>query len=123
METILEKENLILTKSKDFAIQIISFYHSLTEKKEFDIGRQILRSGTSIGANVRESQNAQSTADFISKLSIALKEADETAYWIEIIQESGIACGEKTSQLYDSCKELIKLLVTIIKKAKENAKK
>lgn len=119
----MKKENLILTKSKDFAIQIIVFYHFLTEKKEFDIGRQILRSGTSIGANVRESQNAQSTADFISKLSIALKEADETAYWIEIIQESGIAGGEKTSQLYDSCKELIKLLVSIIKKTKENAKK
>lgn len=75
----MEKENLILTKSKDFAIQIIVFYHFLTEKKEFDIGRQILR--------------------------------------------SGIESGEKTSQLYDSCKELIKLLVTIIKKAKENAKK
>lgn len=75
----MEKENLILTKSKEFAVQIIVFYHFLTEKKEFDIGRQILR--------------------------------------------SGIAGGEKTSQLYDSCKELIKLLVTIIKKTKENAKK
>ena len=85
------KENIIQEKSKAFAVRIVKFYKYLCdEKKEYVLSKQILRSGTSIGANVRESKNAQSKADFISKMSIALKEADETAYWIELLTESEI---------------------------------
>ena len=78
------KENVFENKSMDFAVRIVKLYHYLCEeKKEFDIARQLLRSGTSIGANIRESRNAQSKADFIAKRFISLKEADETAYWLE----------------------------------------
>lgn len=84
------KENIIGTKSKSFALRIIKFCKLLDEKKEYIISKQLFRCGTSIGANVRESNNAQSTADFINKLSIALKEADETSYWLELLVESEI---------------------------------
>ena len=80
------ENNIILDKSKAFAVRIIKFYQYLCdEKKEFVLSKQLLRSGTSIGANARESKNAQSKADFIHKLSISLKEAYETAYWIELL--------------------------------------
>ena len=84
------KENIIGTKSKSFALRIIKFCKLLDEKKEYIISKQLFRCGTSIGANVRESNNAQSTADFTNKLSIALKEADETSYWLELLVESEI---------------------------------
>ena len=82
------KESIISAKTRSFAIKIIKFCKILSEeKREYIISRQLFRSGTSIGANVRESNNAQSKADFINKLSIALKEADETAYWLELLIE------------------------------------
>ena len=84
-------ENVVVVKSKNFAIRIIKLYKYLVDnKKEFVLSKQILKSGTSIGANIRESKNAQSNLDFINKLSIALKEADETAYWLELLSESSI---------------------------------
>ena len=83
--------NIVLEKSKAFAIRIIKMYQFLTEdKKEYVLSKQILRSGTGIGANCREASRAQSKADFISKMSIALKEADETAYWLELLYETTI---------------------------------
>jgi four helix bundle protein len=108
------------TKSKLFAIRIIRFYKYLTEeKKEFIISKQLMRSGTSIGANIRESYFAQSQADFIHKLNIALKEADETAYWLELLVESSMIEEHMFNSLYTDVKEIIALLVASIKTAKE----
>ncbi len=108
-------DNVVADKSKSFAIRIIKFYKYLCdEKKEFVLSKQILRSGTSIGANIRESKNAQSKADFISKMNIALKEADETAYWIELLWESEIIEKSQVIDLYELNTELIKLLTAII---------
>jgi len=84
------------------------------------MSKQLLRSGTSIGANARESNNAQSAADFVNKLSIALKEADETAYWLELLYESGIIEQSHFESLYNDLKELIALLTASIKTSKQN---
>ena len=113
-------DNVVADKSKSFAIMIIKFYKYLCdEKKEFVLSKQILRSGTSIGANIRESKNAQSKADFISKMNIALKEADETAYWMELLWESEIIEKSQVIDLYELNTELIKLLTAIIKSSKK----
>ena len=113
-------DNVVANKSKSFAIRIIKFYKYLCdEKKEFILSKQILRSGTSIGANIRESKNAQSKADFISKMNIALKEADETAYWLELLWESEIIEKSQVKDLYELNIELIKLLTAIIKSSKK----
>ena len=112
----MKDNNVIRDKSKRFAVRIIRFYKYLVdEKKENVISKQILRSGTSIGANVRESGRAQSNADFYSKLNIALKEADETAYWLEILYESKIIEKKQYFSLYDECEELISILTSITK--------
>ena len=88
------KDNLIVSKSKTFALRIIKLYKYLcNEKKEYVMSKQILRSGTSIGANIREAVRGQSKADFYAKLHISLKEADETAYWLELLNESGYIKG------------------------------
>ena len=119
-QTTHSKESVTHTKSKLFAIRIIRFYKYLTEeKKEFIISKQLMRSGTSIGANIRESYFAQSQADFIHKLNIALKEADETAYWLELLVESSIIEEHIFNSLYTDVKEIIALLVASIKTAKE----
>ena len=108
-------------KSKSFAIRIIKFVQFLqTEKRERIISTQLFRSGTSIGANVRESYNAQSRADFISKLHIALKEADETAYWLELLHESEIIDKHCFDSMYNDLKEIIALLTASIKTSKKN---
>lgn len=113
--------NAVHEKSKALAIRIIRFVRYLqTDKKDYVLSNQILRSGTSIGANVRESKNAQSTADFVNKLSIALKEADETAYWLELLFESNTIDKTIFNSLYDDNKELIALLTSIIKTTKNN---
>ena len=115
--------NVVREKSKAFAIRTIRFVRYLqTEKKDFVLSNQILRSGTSIGANVRESKNAQSIADFINKLSIALKEADETLYWLELLFESDTIDETIFNSLYNDVKELIALLTSIIKTTKNNNK-
>ena len=112
----MEKENKILIKSKAFAIRIVRLYQYLTdEKREFVMSKQILRSGTSIGANVRESVNAQSKLDFISKLNIALKESNETEYWLELLHECKSLDDDNYNQLLLRCKELIRILTSIIK--------
>lgn len=108
-------------KTKAFAIRIIKFYKYLTdEKREFIISKQIMRSGTSIGANTRECLNAQSKLDFINKLSIALKEVDETAYWLEILAESEIIDLQIFNSLNKDLNEIIALLTSSIKTAKSN---
>lgn len=108
-------------KSKDFAVRIIRFAKFLqSDKHDFIISNQIFRSGTSIGANVRESYNAQSKADFINKLYIALKEADETAYWLELLIESEMIDKAQFDSLYNDLREIIALLTSSIKTLKKN---
>lgn len=110
-------ENVLLTKSKTFALRIIKLYTYLkNEKREVVLSNQLLRSGTSIGANIRESQRAQSEADFYAKLFISLKEADESAYWLELLHESDMLTQAQFESLYADCNELIKLLVAITHK-------
>ncbi len=113
--------NALNSKTLEFAVRMVRFYRFLTdEKKEFVISKQILRSGTSIGANVRESKNAQSPMDFIHKLNIALKEADETQYWLEVLQLSETISTEEFDSLNDNLKEIIALLTSIIKTMKKS---
>ena len=113
--------NALNRKTLEFAVRMVRFYRFLTdEKKEFVISKQILRSGTSIGANVRESKNAQSPMDFIHKLNIALKEADETQYWLEVLQLSETISTEEFDSLNDNLKEIIAILTSIIKTLKKS---
>jgi four helix bundle protein len=110
------KDNPIVSKSKTFALRIIKLYKYLyNEKKEYVMSKQILRSGTSIGANIREAVRGQSKADFYAKLHISLKEADETAYWLELLNESGYIKDEHFQNIYEDCNEIIKILVSILK--------
>ena len=109
-------DNVILTKTKLFAIRIIRLYKMLeSEKKEYILSKQVLRSGTSIGANTREAMRGQSKADFYSKLNIALKEADETEYWIELLYETEYITKTQFDSIYKDCEEIIRLLVSITK--------
>ncbi len=112
-------ENIIARKSFDFAIQIIQLYKKLVEEKEYIISKQLLRSGTSIGANVNESISAESKKDFISKLSISLKEARETNYWLMLLKESSLT-NINVGSYIELNEELIRLLVSIIKTSKSN---
>ena len=114
------KENPIKEKSKAFALRIIKFYRYLCEEKhEFVLSKQILRSGTSIGANVREAQRGQSKPDFYSKLNIALKEADETLYWLELLYESDYIEQSAFDSIFADCEEILKLLTSITKTQKQ----
>lgn len=113
----MKKENLIEQKSFEFAIEIIKFYKSLINEKEFIISKQLLRSGTSIGANVSESISAVSKKDFINKLSIALKEARETKYWLLLLQKSELT-NLDTITIINLNEEIIKILTAIIKSSK-----
>ena len=108
-------ENPIKDKSKLFALDIIQLYKTLCSNNEYVLSKQLLRSGTSIGANVREACRGQSEADFFSKMSIALKEADESLYWLELLYESGYITKDVFNALYGNCEELVKILVSITK--------
>ena len=115
------KENIIKNKSFDFALRIVKLYQYLSEqKKEFVLSKQLLRSGTSIGANIREADQAESKADFIHKLSISLKEANESEYWIELLYKSGYMEETHFISIQTDLKELLKLLTSIIKSSKKN---
>jgi four helix bundle protein len=111
-----KKENLIVIKSIDFALKIISFSEVLEEKRKYVIARQVLRSGTSIGANIHEAQNAESKADFIHKLKIAAKEAEESIYWLILCQNS--KNYPKSDDLIQQCRELVLILGKIISSSK-----
>lgn len=112
-----DKENLIVDLSFQFALRIITFSEELESQKKYMIARQILKSGTSIGANVREAQNAESKADFIHKLKIAAKEADETEYWLLLCQES--ENYPNTSNMREDLTSIIKVLSKIIGSSKK----
>ncbi len=113
------KENVIKNKSFDFALQIIQLYKYLADvKKEFVLSKQVLRSGTSIGALIREAEQAESKADFIHKLSISLKEANETDYWIELLFKSKYIDDLQYNTIHADLNEILRLLISIIKTSK-----
>lgn len=115
----MKTDNIIVDKSKVFALRIIRLYQYLkNEKSEFVLSKQLLRSGTSIGANVKEAIRGQSRADFYAKLNISLKEASETEYWLELSHESEYIEEKTFNSIYADCQELIKLLVAITKTQK-----
>ena len=101
-------------------MDIIQLNKYLTEKREYTMSNQILRSGTSVGANIREGKRPQSDADLISKWSIALKEAEETQYWLELLSESGYIEKEMFDKLNYQTEEIIKILVTVIRNKKDS---
>lgn len=114
------RENIVQKKSFYFALRIIKLSRYLRqENREYILSKQILRSGTAIGALIREAEHAQSKADFINKMSIALKEANETDYWIELLFQSGEISEQSYSSIKQDISELLKLLVSIIKTTKQ----
>ena len=112
--------SILLEKSETFSGRIIKMYQYLTsQKKELVISKQVLRSGTSIGANIAESRNAQSTADFIHKLSIALKESDETLFWLKSLHKGDYLNEKEYESIYIDAEELVKILVSSINTLKK----
>ena len=107
-------KSIIKGKSFAFAIRIVNLYTLLKERKEFIMSKQMMRSGTSIGANVREGVNAQSTADFIHKLAIAQKECDECLYWLELLKETNYLNESEFSSIHHDASELLKIIRSII---------
>ena len=114
--------NVLLDKSVDFAVRCVKFYNYLRdEKREYVMSKQMLRSGTSIGANISERQGSQSNPDFIARLHISLKEAKETSYWLLVLYRSEIINETEYNSMNDDLKEIIALLVSIIKSVKVNS--
>ncbi len=112
----MKANNIIVTKSKAFALRVINLNKYLcNEKKEYVLSKQLLKSGTSIGANVKEAIRGQSKPDFYSKMNIALKEASETEYWLELLVESSYINETEFNSIYADCQELIKILTAITK--------
>ena len=115
------KENIVIEKSYAFALRIIKLYKYLADThKEYVISKQVLKSGTAIGALLSELVYAQSKADFINKAHVALKEANETAYWLSLLKDSEYISIDSYNSIYTDCNELIKLLVSIVKTSKNN---
>lgn len=116
-----DKPNPLKDKSFQFALRAIKLYKYLTEeKREYVMSKQLLRSGTSIGANIREAQNAQSKADFIHKLSISQKECDEVLYWLELLHQSEYLTETEFSSILTEANELLKMLKSAIITSKKN---
>ena len=114
------KQNIIKDKSFNFAVNIVNLYKKLAyNKKEYVMSRQLLKSGTSIGANVREAEFAQSKPDFISKMSISLKEANETDYWLDLLHVTEFIDEEDFKIFKPKSTEMLKLLVSIVKSSKQ----
>ena len=119
--TVMTSNSIIGEKSMVYAIRIVNLYKYLVlQKNEHVLSKQLLRSGTSIGANTRESKNAQSRKDFLTKLSIALKEADEKEYWLELLYKTGYLDENQYQSIQNDTSELIKILTSIIKKLKSD---
>ena len=114
-------DSIVGRKSFEFAVKIVNFYKKFSvEKREFILSKQLLRSGTSVGANIREGINAQSKRDFIHKFSIAQKECDETIYWIDLLFETNYIQKEDFVDLKKDATEILKILRSIIKTSKAN---
>ena len=117
-----EKRNILKDKSFAFAVRVIRLYQYLAEKKkEYVLSKQLLRSGTSIGALVREAQNAESTKDFIHKLGISQKECDETIYWLELLKETEYLNEKEFESINNEANELLKMLRSAIITSKKNS--
>lgn len=113
------KDNIIVKKSYSFALDIISVYKILVEKKEYVLSKQLLRSGTSIGANIHEAVASESKKDFIHKLGIAVKESRETSYWLNLLNDSNYISNEQFTLLITKCEEITRILNSIILTTKE----
>lgn len=113
-------ENIVAVKSYQFALRIIKLYKWLcAEKKEFVLSKQVLRSGTAIGALIREAEHAQSKPDFLNKMNISLKEANETGYWLTLLKDSEYISISDYNSIHTDCIELIRLLASIVKTTKK----
>lgn len=120
----MKEENVVAGKSFRFAVRIVNLYKYLcAERKEFVLSKQLLRSGTSVGALIRESEHAQSKADFINKVNIALKEANETEYWLLLLRETEYLTETEFNSIIEECRELIRLTASIVKTTKLNLEK
>ena len=120
---VLNKNNTAKQKSKYFAVRIVRLYQFLCdEKKEFVLSKQILRSGTSIGANINEAQQGQSKKDFLMKMNISLKECTETKYWIELLSATDFINLEQKNSIMNDCIEIEKMLTSIVKTTSESLK-
>jgi len=110
-----QKPNIIKDKTYQFALEIIFLYKKMRDQNEFILSKQVIRSGTSIGANVEEAIAAQSRKDFISKMSISSKEARETNYWLRLLRDSNLCEGIDYTELIKDSEEIIKILTSIVK--------
>src|SRR5690606_41347974 len=116
------RENVVKTKSFAFAVRVVKLYQYLCEqKKEFVLSKQLLRSGTSVGAMVREAEHAESKIDFKHKMSIAQKEINEVMYWLELLQATNYLSDEQFKSMHKDAEELIKLITSIIKTTKNRS--
>ena len=119
----MKEDNIIEEKSFEFAVRTVNLYKYLTsEKQEFILSKQLLRSGTSVGANISEAQQAQSPMDFLSKMSIALKESYESDYWLRLLYRTEYLTKDEYNSIITDCRTISKLLVSIIKSTKNNNK-
>ena len=115
----MKENNVILGKSMDFAVRIVSLYKYLSDEKHENVmSRQLLKSGTSIGANATEAAQGQSGGDFLAKMSISLKEAFETRYWLELLYRTEYLTAERYNSMEADCTELIRILTNIVKNTK-----
>ena len=114
-------ESIMLNKAKDFAVEIVNLCRNIkTEKRESVLTNQLLRSGTSIGANIHESKYAHTTADFIAKMQISLKECYESEYWLELLNRTGYISDEQYRPLQNTCGSIRRMLISSINTAKDN---
>jgi len=117
-----EKPRDLHARTKEFALRIIRMFAALPKTTEAQVlGKQVLRSGTSVGANYREANRARSKPEFIAKIGDCLKELDETAYWLELLAESSLVADTKIAALRDECDQLLAIFTTISKKTKAHA--
>ena len=115
----IEKENIILNKTYNYAIRIVRLYQYLcNEKKEFELSRQILRSGTSIGANAEESIGGLSRKDFLAKLGVSYREARETRYWLRLLKDTNYISAEQAESMLEDLEEIIRIITAIQKTTK-----
>ena len=117
----IEKENIILTKTYDFAIKIVRLYQFLCkEKKEFELSKQILRSGTSIGSNAEKSVGGLSKKDFLAKLGVSYRETRETRYWLRLLRDTDYISQEQAQSMIDDADEILRIITAIQKTTKSN---
>ena len=119
----MDSKSVVADKSFAFAVRIVKLYKYLCdEKKEYALSKQLLRSGTSIGANIQEGLSGQSKRDFLMKMNISLKEASETQYWLRLLTATDILTEQESKSILEDCTELIKMLTSIVKTTSANVK-